>query len=151
MSFHGRLLAITGAASGIGRALALELAARGADLALSDIDEAGLAETKTRVAKRGRTASTTRVDVANKDEMFSWARSLLESNGRVDGIVNNAGVGVTRSFAEMSYDDIEWILGINLWGVIHGTKAFLPGLLRQDDGWINIFSQDTPLTGLAVP
>jgi NAD(P)-dependent dehydrogenase (short-subunit alcohol dehydrogenase family) len=136
MAFRGRVAAITGAASGIGKGLAVELARRGADLALCDIDEDGLAKTAAMVEAEGRRATTHRVDVADREAVYAFKDAVLERHGRADAIVNNAGVAVTDTVVDSTYEDLEWIFGINLWGVIHGTKAFLPHLIEQNDGWV---------------
>lgn len=134
--FAGRVAAITGAASGIGRALAIELAGRGSDIAICDVDEEGLAETKERVRALGRRVFARRVDVADRGAMFAFADDVVRELGRADAIVNNAGVSVSHTLEEMSFEDLEWIVGINFWGVVHGTKAFLPKLRARNDGWI---------------
>lgn len=136
MSFDGRVSVITGAASGIGRALALELASRGSHLALCDVNEEGLAETVRRAQALGRSVSSSRVDVADRAAFEAFARECIATHGKVDAIVNNAGVSVTASVAAISYEDFEWIVGVNFWGVVHGTKAFLPHLVARGDGWI---------------
>lgn len=136
MSLSGRVIAITGAGSGIGRGLALELARRGNDVALSDVDEANVRETAQQVERLGRRASARVVDVANREAMHRFATEVVAEHGRVDGIVNNAGVTVAATFADTSYEDLDWIVGINFWGVVHGTKAFLPHLVARGDGWI---------------
>jgi NAD(P)-dependent dehydrogenase (short-subunit alcohol dehydrogenase family) len=135
-SFQGRVAAITGAASGIGRALAIDLAQRGAHLALSDIDEVGLAETVARCEGHGVKVTAQRVDVADKAAVFAWADQVVADHGRVHLIFNNAGVAVGATVEAMSYDDLEWLMGINFWGVVHGTKAFLPHLRNADEGHI---------------
>ncbi len=136
MTFRGRVVAITGGASGIGRALAVELARRGADVAICDVDEDGLAETARLVRAQGRRATTHRVDVAERDAVYAFKDAVLDEHGRADAIVNNAGVAVTDTVVDSTYEDLEWIVGINLWGVIYGTKAFLPHLIEQKDGWV---------------
>ena len=136
MEFHGRTIAITGGASGIGQALAVELAKRGSDVALCDLDEAGLEETRQRVERLGRKVTTRLVDVSDRAAVEGFRDMTLEAHGRVDGIVNNAGVSLSESVSDMSYEDLEWIVGINFWGVVYGTKAFLPALLERDDGWV---------------
>lgn len=133
-AFHGRVVAITGAASGIGRALALEMARRGARLALCDVDETGLDETVRQIASHHVSAAG--VDVSDRAAVEAWAEESLRHHGQVDAIVNNAGVTVQETVAEQSYEDLEWIVGINFWGVVHGTKAFLPHLLSRGTGWI---------------
>jgi len=134
--FDDRVAAITGAGSGIGRALAVELAGRGAHLALSDIDEVGLAETVARCEGRGVKVTARRVDVADRAEVEAWADEVVADHGRVNLIVNNAGVALTAEVDAMSYDDLEWLMGINFWGVVHGTKAFLPHLKASGEGHV---------------
>jgi NAD(P)-dependent dehydrogenase (short-subunit alcohol dehydrogenase family) len=136
MTFSGRVSVVTGAASGIGRALALELGARGSDLAICDVDEEGLRETAARVERLGRKVSSERLDVADREAVHAFAQRTLDTHGGVDAVINNAGVSLTTTISEMSYEDFEWIVGVNFWGVIHGTKAFLPHLVERGDGWI---------------
>jgi NAD(P)-dependent dehydrogenase (short-subunit alcohol dehydrogenase family) len=140
-TFHGRVAAVTGAGSGIGRALARDLAARGAHLALSDIDEGGLAETVMlceATARRGAAAKITsqRVDVADRDAVYAWAGQVVADHGRANLIVNNAGVALAATVAAMSYEDLEWLMSINFWGVVYGTKAFLPHLTAAGEGHV---------------
>lgn len=134
--FQDSVVAITGAASGIGRALAVEVAARGADVAISDIDEEGLAEAADQARRKGAEVLTTTVDVADREAVHQWADEVVEHFGRVNVIVNNAGVSVTAAIDELSYEDFEWLMDINFWGVVYGTKAFLPYLRAADKGHI---------------
>jgi NAD(P)-dependent dehydrogenase (short-subunit alcohol dehydrogenase family) len=134
--FDDRVAAITGAGSGIGRALAVELAGRGAHLALSDIDEAGLAETVVQCEGHGVKVTSRRVDVADRAEVEAWADEVVADHGRVNLIVNNAGVALTAEVDAMSYEDLEWLMGVNFWGVVHGTKAFLPHLKAAGEGHV---------------
>jgi NADP-dependent 3-hydroxy acid dehydrogenase YdfG len=133
---------VTGAGSGIGRALALDLAGRGARLALSDVDEAGLDETVDRVENAGtREVRADLLDVADRAAFASYATSVAGHFGRVNLLVNNAGVALAGDLTDLDYDDIEWIVGVNLWGVVHGTKEFLPHLIASGDGHlVNISS-----------
>ncbi len=131
---QGKVVAVTGAASGIGRALAWDLARRGADLALSDVDEAGLEETASAI--RDREVTTTVLDVSKRDAVEAWADESIRVHGHVDAIINNAGVTVQDTLANTTYEDFEWIVGINFWGVVYGTKAFLPHLIERNSGWI---------------
>ena len=134
--FDGRVAAITGAGSGIGRALAVELSARGAHLAVSDIDEVGLAETAARCEGRGVKVVARQLDVADRDDVHVWADEVVADHGSVNVIVNNAGVALGADVATMSYDDFEWLMDINFWGVVHGTKAFLPHLEASGEGHV---------------
>lgn len=131
-----KVAAITGAGSGIGRGLAEALAREGAELALSDVDEAGLAETRSRVAAVSPRVTTRVVDVADRLAVESWADEVVRHHERVNLIFNNAGVGLSSAIVDMSYEDLEWLMGINFWGVVHGTKSFLPHLLDSRDGHV---------------
>jgi NAD(P)-dependent dehydrogenase (short-subunit alcohol dehydrogenase family) len=135
-SFDGRVAAITGAGSGIGRALARELAGRGAHLALSDVDEVGLAETVALCEGTGVKVTSQLVDVADRDAVFAWADQVVTDHGKVNLVVNNAGVALGATVEGMSYEDLEWLMGINFWGVVHGTKAFLPHLKASGEGHV---------------
>lgn len=132
--FGGKVVAVTGAASGIGRALAVELAGRGAELALSDVDADGLAATAARCG--GARVTTASVDVADRGAVHAWADRVAAEHGRVNVIVNNAGVAVAATVEALRYEDLEWLMGINFWGVVHGTKAFLPHLKASGDGHV---------------
>lgn len=131
-----RVVAVTGAASGIGRALAVELAGRGAHLALSDVDDAGLADTVGRCEGHGVKVTSQHLDVADRDAVHRWADRVVDDHGRVNVIVNNAGVALSSTIEAMSYDDLEWLMGVNFWGVVHGTKAFLPHLRAAGEGHV---------------
>jgi NAD(P)-dependent dehydrogenase (short-subunit alcohol dehydrogenase family) len=121
------VVVVTGAGSGLGRALALELAARGARLALSDVDEAGLQKTVELLPPDCvRTAHV--VDVRSRERMKAWARELQAAHGGVDVLINNAGVAVRCDFEQLSYEQLEKVINVNLWGVIHGIKSLLPML-----------------------
>ena len=134
--FKNKVAAITGAASGIGRGLAEALANEGAELALSDIDEAGLDETRSRVAAVSPRVTTRVVDVADRSAVESWADEVAGRHERVNLIFNNAGVALSSAIVDMTYDDLEWLMGVNFWGVVHGTKSFLPHLLAARDGHV---------------
>ncbi|HAS12314.1 MAG TPA: acetoin dehydrogenase [Acidimicrobiaceae bacterium] len=135
-TFQGRVGAITGAGSGIGRAVATELARRGAEVALCDVDDAGLAETADRIQAMGTRVSTQRVDVADRQAVEEWADKVAADHGKVNLIINNAGVALGANVETMSYEDLEWLMGVNFWGVVHGTKAFLPHLRAAGEGHI---------------
>jgi short-subunit dehydrogenase len=146
--FANKVAAITGASSGIGRALAIDLASRGADVAISDIDEAGLSETAALARRSGVEVTTTRLDVADRDAVYAWADQVVADHGRVNLIVNNAGVALGATVAQMSIEDFEWLMGINFWGVVHGTQAFLPHLAATGDGHVVNVSSVFGLVGI---
>ncbi|MEZ4326933.1 MAG: SDR family NAD(P)-dependent oxidoreductase [Polyangiales bacterium] len=136
-NLKGKVAVITGAASGIGRSLALRLAGEGARLALSDVQEDGLAETA-RLARAAGAAEVhaERLDVADKEAFFAYADRVATHFGAVHLVFNNAGVALGATVREMDMKDIEWLMGINFWGVVYGTKAFLPHLERAGEGHI---------------
>ena len=133
-SFSGKVAAITGAGSGIGRALALALAREGCHLALSDVNGGGLAETARLCEPQKVSVTKARVDVSDRKAVHDWADSVAGDHGRVNLIFNNAGVAHAGSVSESSYDDYDWIVDINLRGVLYGTKAFLPHLRKAEGG-----------------
>ncbi|HVV36642.1 MAG TPA: SDR family NAD(P)-dependent oxidoreductase [Acidimicrobiales bacterium] len=135
-TFAGKVAAITGAGSGIGRALAVNLAADGCALALSDVNEVGLAETVAACEGRGVKVTSARVDVADRAAVFAWADQVVAEHGKVNLIFNNAGVALAADIAEMSIEDFRWLMDINFWGVVHGTQAFLPHLKATGDGHV---------------
>jgi butyryl-CoA dehydrogenase len=134
--FNGRVAAITGAGSGIGRALARELARRGAHLALSDVNEPGLAETVALCEGHGVKVTSQRVDVSDKAAVFAWADQAVREHGKVNLVVNNAGVALGATIDDGRLEDIEWLMSINFWGVVYGTKAFLPYLKASGEGHV---------------
>ena len=150
--FTGKVAAITGGGSGIGRALAIELASRGCHVALSDIDEEGLAETVVLVEQAARTApvkvSSAHVDVADRDAVESWAADVVAEFGHVNLIFNNAGVALSANVTAMSYDSFRWLMDINFWGVVNGTLAFLPHLKASGDGHVANISSVFGLLGI---
>lgn len=147
-NLKGRVAVVTGAASGIGRATAIELAKQGCDVAISDINEAGLKETAKQVAALGRKASIHVVDVADKAQMQAFPEAVIKEHGHVHIVVNNAGVSVTANFEHHSIEDFEWIMGINLWGVVYGCKYFLPYLQKEPEGHIVNISSLFGIIGL---
>lgn len=133
-AIQGSAAAVTGAASGIGRALALELAARGCDLALADRDEAGLQAVAAEIGKvhnKSRKVSVHRVDVGEAEQIRAFAEAAAAAHPRLNILINNAGVALLGSFNEVEQAQMEWLININFWGVVHGTRAFLPQLSRQ--------------------
>ncbi len=133
---EGRVAVVTGAAGGIGRATALRLAERGCEVALADIDRVGLDETAALLARHAVKVSTAVVDVASAPAMEAFARHVETTHGGAAILVNNAGVVIAGPFVEQRLADLEWLLGINYWGVVHGCHHFLPLLRRQDEGHI---------------
>ena len=137
----GASVAVTGAASGIGRALAIELAARGADLALADRDDAGLSEVAAEIRKTGNKAGQTgarlpkvtlhHIDVGAREDIASFAREAIAAHPSLNIVVNNAGVALLGQFHEIDQAEFEWLFNINFWGVVHATRAFLPQLSSQ--------------------
>jgi NAD(P)-dependent dehydrogenase (short-subunit alcohol dehydrogenase family) len=131
-----KVVAVTGAASGIGRALARHLAAKGASLALSDVDEAGLHETAALLEGATHRVTTHVVDVRSREAVYRYAEDVALQHGGVDIVINNAGLAVRAGIEEISYDDFELVIDVNMWGVVYGTKAFLPWLRKRGAGHI---------------
>lgn len=131
----GKVVAVTGAASGIGRALAQTLAAEGAHLAIADINEAGLRETAALLPPNTQVTQH-RLDVRDRAAVETFAQAVKAAHGGADVIINNAGLTTRVSIEESSYEDLELVIGVNLWGVIHGTKAFLPLFRERGAGHI---------------
>jgi NAD(P)-dependent dehydrogenase (short-subunit alcohol dehydrogenase family) len=151
--FRGKVAAITGAGSGIGRGLALELASRGCHLALSDVDDAGLAETVAMVDQGAGTRgsvkiSSAHVDVTDRDAVERWAAAVAEEFGQVNLVFNNAGVALSATVSAMTYESFRWLMDINFWGVVHGTLAFLPHLRASGDGHVVNISSVFGLLGI---
>ncbi len=132
----GRVAVVTGAAHGIGAAVAEALAEQGCALALVDVDDGGLQAEARRLEAITDRVSCHRVDVSRRSEMVLLPQAVIEAHGAVHILVNNAGVAVSKTLEEHSFEDLDWIIGTNLWGVIHGCKAFLPHLLRADEAHI---------------
>jgi short-subunit dehydrogenase len=148
-AIRGAAAAVTGAASGIGRALALELAARGCDLALADRDEAGL---QTLAAEIGRSSpqkvTLHRVDVAEPDQIAEFAQAATSGHPGLNIVVNNAGVALLGQFNEIDQAQMDWLMNINFWGVVHATRAFLPHLAtRREAHIVNLSS----IFGIVAP
>lgn len=135
-SFLGKVAAITGAGSGIGRALALRLARHGCHLALCDVNERSLVGTVESARRAGVKVTGYRVDVADREAVYRWAGQVAGDHGEVNLIFNNAGVALSSAIEGSSYEDLDWLFGINFWGVVYGTKAFLPHLRVSGEGHI---------------
>jgi len=132
--FAGRVAVVTGAASGIGRALAHGLARRGARLALSDVDEDGLAATAAGIP--GTQVRTDRLDVTDRAGVLAYAQQVVERFGRVNQVYNNAGIAFAGTVLDSTFDQIHRVVEVDFWGVVNGTKAFLPHLIASADGHV---------------
>jgi NADP-dependent 3-hydroxy acid dehydrogenase YdfG len=133
---RGKVAVVTGAASGIGRALAYELARRGARLAISDVDEVGLAETARQVRVIGAKVHEQRLDVTDRAAVLAYADAVAAEFGTVNMIFNNAGIAFTGDIADMTFEQIERVVDVDFWGVVNGTKAVLPHLIDSGDGHV---------------
>lgn len=136
MKLQHRTAVLTGAASGIGRATAMALARRGCHLALADIDEAGLAQTADAAAALGVRVSRHRLDVADRDAVLALPAAVLAHHGQVELLINNAGVALGGTFEQVSEADFDWLMAINLHGLVRMTRVFLPLLRRADEARI---------------
>jgi NADP-dependent 3-hydroxy acid dehydrogenase YdfG len=134
--FAGKVAAVTGAGSGIGQALALELARSGAALAISDVDTEGLAQTEEQLRAIGAPVRTDRLDVTEREAFQIYADQINEHFGKVNQIYNNAGIAFTGDVEVSQFKDIERVMDVDFWGVVNGTKAFLPHLIASGDGHI---------------
>ncbi|MGC2742341.1 MAG: SDR family NAD(P)-dependent oxidoreductase [Candidatus Angelobacter sp.] len=130
----GAVAVITGAASGIGRALAVDLAKMGAQLALADVNAAGLEETRALLGNATARAYT--VDVSKAPAVEAFAQAVQRDFGRAQLLINNAGVALVGTLAEVSLEDMQWLIGINFWGVVYGCKFFMPMLQHESDAHI---------------
>jgi short-subunit dehydrogenase len=135
-TFNDQVAAITGAGSGIGRALALNLARQGCHLALSDVNAQGLAETASLARAHGVKVTEQTVNVAEREAVQAWADQVATDHGQINLIFNNAGVAQGGTTEGNDFSDYEWVMAINFWGVVHGTKAFLPHLKASANGHI---------------
>jgi len=147
--FAGKVIVITGAGSGIGRSLAQQLAGKGARLALSDIDSTSLQETMS-LLDSNAIARNYQLDVSSREAVFKHADDVTRDFGNVHFVINNAGATVVGTIAHLRIEEIEWQLGVNLWGVIYGTKAFLPRFLAQREGCIVNISSVFGLVGFPL-
>jgi NAD(P)-dependent dehydrogenase (short-subunit alcohol dehydrogenase family) len=148
MRLENRTAVVTGAASGIGRAIAISLARRGCHLALADVNEAGLAETVEMIASNRVRVTRHKLDVADRAAVAAFPQAVTAGHPGVDVLVNNAGVALGGYFKDVSEDDFEWLFNVNFWGVVRMTRAFLPLLQEGDDArLVNVSS----LYGIVAP
>lgn len=149
-SFENKIAVITGAGSGIGRELALQLSQKGALMAICDVRKDSLRDTRKMIEQQDRKCFSAVVDVSKREEVYRFAEEVMEQYGVVNIVVNNAGVALSNVSAEkLCYEDFEWIMGINFWGTVYGTKAFLPYLLEQNQAHIVNLSSVYGLTAVA--
>ena len=134
--FRDKVAVVTGAASGIGRALSVQLAEYGCHLAIADIDKDGLEETAALVRAKDRPCSTHLVDVGSREAVESFAKDVEAEHGAVHLLINNAGVTLIERAELIQYHDFEWVMQINFWGVVYGSKAFLPIMQEQSEAHI---------------
>lgn len=135
-TLRGKTVVITGAGSGIGRALALLVAERGGNVSLCDVTEGALRETADAAEKRGARVFSMTVDVSKREAIEAFANASREVLGDADVIVNNAGVALSQTIANMTDEDFKWLFDINFWGVVHGTRIFLPQLLARPEAHV---------------
>ena len=134
--FAGKVAAVTGAGSGIGQALAVELARSGAKVAISDVDTEGLAQTEERLRAIGAPVKADRLNVTEREAFLAYADEVAEHFGKVNQIYNNAGIAFTGDIEVCQFKDIERVMDVDFWGVVNGTKAFLPHLIASGDGHV---------------
>ncbi|RJP26275.1 MAG: SDR family NAD(P)-dependent oxidoreductase [Actinobacteria bacterium] len=132
--FAAKTVVVTGAASGIGREIALAFARRGARLAVGDINEAGLQEVRKELEGLGAEPHVSTVDVSDAERVAEWCDEVYTVLGRVDVLCNNAGIGMGGRFEDVTMEDWKWIVGVNLWGVVHGCHFFYPRMIAQGGG-----------------
>jgi NADP-dependent 3-hydroxy acid dehydrogenase YdfG len=134
--FAGKVAVITGAGSGIGQALALELARSGALLAISDVNTEGLAQTEQQIKAIGAPVKADRLNVTEREAFALYADDVVKHYGKVNQIYNNAGIAFTGDVEVSQFKDIERVMDVNFWGVVNGTKEFLPHLIASGDGHV---------------
>ena len=134
--FAGKVAVVTGAGSGIGQALAIELARSGAKVAISDVDLDGLADTEQQLKAIGAEVKVDRLDVTEREAFLLYADAVKEHFGKVNQIYNNAGIAYSGDIEVSAFKDIERVMDVDFWGVVNGTKAFLPHLIASGDGHV---------------
>jgi NAD(P)-dependent dehydrogenase (short-subunit alcohol dehydrogenase family) len=134
--FKDKVAVVTGASSGMGRSLAIQLAEAGAQVAISDVDEVGLKETAVLCEAAGSTPRVDVLDVRDRTAVHAYADAVAAQFGGVNLVINNAGIAMFGTVQESPYEDIEKVMDVDFWGVVHGTKAFLPHLIASGDGHV---------------
>ena len=148
-TFNNKVAAITGAGSGMGRALAKSLASRGCHLGLADINEAALEETAINCRNYGVKVTTYLVDTSNQEAVYTYADDVVRDHSHVNLVFNNAGVSLTDTVEHMNYKDFNWLMDINFWGVVYGSKAFLPHMQKVEEA--HIVNTSSIFGTIAVP
>ena len=148
-SFNNKVAAITGAGSGMGEALAKSLASRGCHLALADINESAVEETANICQNYGVDVTTYIVDTSDKDAVYAFADDAVRDHRQVNLVFNNAGVSLTDNVEHMNYEDFNWLMDINFWGVVYGSKAFLPHMQKVEEA--HIVNTSSIFGTIAVP
>jgi len=146
---NNKVAVVTGAASGIGRALALQLSDQGCSLAIADINIDGLEETAEMIKKSGGSLTLHELDISKSEDIYSFAENIVKEHDHVDLVINNAGVSHMGDLLTSKIEDFEWIFNINFWGVAHGCKAFLPHLNERPDSVLVNISSLFGLVGVA--
>ena len=135
-NLNGKVAVVTGTGSGIGRATAIELAKEGCQLAISDVNEKELEATRQTIEAMGTKVHAKVLDVADKKAFHDYANDVAEEFGQVNIVINNAGVAISATLENTNYEDFEWLMNINFWGMVYGSKAFLPHLKKSGEGHI---------------
>jgi NAD(P)-dependent dehydrogenase (short-subunit alcohol dehydrogenase family) len=150
-SFENKVAVVTGAASGVGQALAVQLAEMGTRVAIADINDDNLDKTAEAIRAKGGKVSRHTVDVSSRTSVHDFSDAVVKQHGAVDIVINNAGVALSKVTIEhLAYEEFEWVMGVNLWGVVYGTKAFLPHLLKRPEANIVNISSTLGLTSAAT-
>lgn len=148
-TFKDKVVVVTGVGSGIGRALAKALHSKGAKLAINEFNPDTLKETISLIGGPSNHIYSENFDVANREKFYAFADNVINHFGKVDCIINNAGVALgSVSTEELSYKDFDWIFGINFWGMVYGTKAFLPIIKQQEEGNVTNISSIFGIAGI---